>query len=211
MGLLTIAKQYAQGQVLTSAELTAAFQSVASYFNSPGTTGIDATNVQAGGITSGNFAAATIGTSQITNGAITTSLIATAAVGQAQRSALPQATGPSSGNFYGILAPLGAICYTTVVTTGRPVLVSLQDDGTQSPTGSFIANLVKAFFIITRTNNGVTTNVGTFFINYAYGTPVPNYVFIDSNAPAGSNYYAMNCATAQNMYVGYCLLQAYEL
>jgi hypothetical protein len=210
MPLLTIDVTYKNNTILYAADLNNAFGSIATLVN---TTLLDSTNIQEASLSTANLASVTIGTTQIANGSITSSCIDNNAIGAAQMAALNSKLSAST-NILPITSgyPGTLIGQVTLITTGRPVCIYMQDDGTQtsgSGSGSYIDCSSISYFLVLR--DGI--QIGAFLINTSQASP-PTLSLMDSGALAGSHVYAIygeNFAGLGDLFIQYATVGAYEL
>lgn len=137
MPTLNTTRNYAASQILTQAQLDAAFDSIETLMN---ITKVDADNIQTSGITAAliasnavtsvKIASDAVTTVKINDLAVTTAKINTAAVTMAKRAALNSTLTTSSGSFattsdsYSDVTNLSGV----ITTTGRPTVIVLISD-----------------------------------------------------------------------------------
>jgi hypothetical protein len=214
MPQLTITETYADGSVLSASNLNSAFSSIENFVNS---TGLDNTNVQAGGLLGVNLAEQAVTTAKLASGCITTALIAPGSVGQAQRAALNiSSLSSSSGTFSCSVDSFTPILNLScsITTNGRPVCIFIQDDGTQNTNGS-----QGSYFNTTGTSATIILKRGTLAVSgflietigaVSYTLP-PCYRFIDT-PPAGTYTYTFGAIVPSGtLYVYYAQCGAYEI
>jgi hypothetical protein len=229
MATLTINITYIDSSTvsLAAVDLNNACTSITTFLNS---TGLDSTNVVAGSLTGANVASGAIGTTALAATSVTTAILANGAVAQVNRAALNIVTSSSCGAFTTTnTQPFGALITNfniTITTTGRPVCIFMQDDGTQTGTttpptpGSYLCNFETntAVFTVFRTFSATTTTISCFLIKETSGTNnlllPPCLVLIDPTPPTGSCNYQMRVANAtgtKTISVSYAVFGAYEL
>jgi hypothetical protein len=151
MPTVSLTKSYADDTDLTEEQLDDLKESIESALN---TTKLDNANIQTGGISADNLATSSVTESKIAAGAVTvnklgdlsvsTGKIAANAVTRAKLEALGQQISSSCGNFSTTSTSYTAVTNLSVslTTTGRPVWVGLQSDGTEDGGGGFRAGTV---------------------------------------------------------------------
>lgn len=125
MPTLTVTKNYSANNVLTQAQLDAAFESIETFLN---TTQIDDDNIQSAGVGSDSIASNAITTAKINANAVTRAKLE--AVGQ-------QIASSDSGTFNSTNTSYIDVTNATVTitTTGRPVFIFCQSSGSLSYIG----------------------------------------------------------------------------
>jgi hypothetical protein len=206
MPVLSITETYANGNVPTKLDLDSAFNSVATFFN---VTGLDSTNFQTGVLTGSNFAAGSIGTAQIANQAVTSSKLAANCVTPQLRAPANIVYSQSSGIYTNATTTFTNVCSLTIVTTGRPVALSFQSDGSGNALSfGYGSGSGGMYFQIQRNSTAISTiyYLGNEAIN-------PTYYFIDTNATAESNIYSVvaSSVAGNTAKINYGMLCAYEL
>lgn len=129
MPSISITKNWDDGAVLSESNLDDIKNSIETFLN---TTKIDNANIQTGGIATANYAAGSVDAAAIGSSAVTTAKINDGAVTQAKRASLGQQVSSSSSNFSTTSTSLTDVTNLSVsiTTTGRPVFVGVQSDGT---------------------------------------------------------------------------------
>lgn len=150
----------------------------------------------------GAIAASQITTSQVANAAITTALIADGSVTRPKLAALAQQISSSSGSYANSsLSPVAITNLTvTITTSGRPVMLMLQDDGTigSSYVGYFGCSAGTASLIITSfVRNGTPINSSTLqtqtpTAGEGHTVPASSFMFLDTPT-AGTYTYTVQC------------------
>jgi hypothetical protein len=224
MPTLTITKNYSDGNILTESELDDIKTSVETFVN---TTKLDSTNIQTGGIDTANYAAlsvdsaalaaSAVSTAKIADSAVTTAKILDAAVTQTKRAALGQQVSSSSGNF-----TTGSTSFTdvtnlsvTITTTGRPVFLSLNSDGTGNGSEIGIVAATGATSGSIKILRGSTNIYQAILGGGTAGTFMPPSAVICIDTPSAGTYtYKIQCSVFINtasFTVQYAQLVAFEL
>ena len=210
--------------VLPSIPASTLFMTLDTSGNMGTSSSVQGTQIATGSLTGAQLANQTITATQIANQTITATQIANNTITRAQEAAVGQSVSGSSGNYGSPSATPTVVISTTITTTGRPVIVSLQGDSSNNLQyyGSVSTGLSQnptdfALFQIQR-DGGVqpfATPVYASTFNSVNYVANPGFSFLDTPS-AGSHTYnvlvsAVTAAGDLSALLQFMVLVVYEL